>query len=412
MSSLAAPPFATVEEALEELRAGRMVVICDDRNPAAGGDVVMAAEFATHEPLNFMATHARGLICLALTPARCAALGLRPQSVRGSSASASTVMVSIEAREGVSTGISTADRARTIAVAIDPATSGRDLVQPGHVFPVQTSPGGVLERPNTAEASVDLTRLAGLRPAAVKCDVLDDDGAMAQLPELVSYCARRRLKLVRIRDLVAFRLRYDRLVEPVASRPVLTRFGAVNAVAYRSAGEDEHHVAFVKGAVRDCRDVVLRVPAEGIARAIARNPIEPLELALETVVRGGRGVALCFFDREQGEGIAARIAGSDEEVALAALVGDAGAGRPPSARDYAAGAQTVIDLGVAGSRILTDDPATAFEMAAYLLLVNRQVSIRALGVPALGADGRVTAPVPIGSGALPGSGAPPRAAVG
>jgi len=410
MSSLASPPFATVEDALEEIRAGRMVVICDDQNPAAGGDVVMAAEFATAEPLNFMATHARGLICLALTPARCAALGLRPMSARGSSASASAVMVSIEAREGVSTGISTADRARTIAVAIDPAASRKDVVQPGHVFPVRTSPGGVLERSSTAEASVDLARLTGLRPAAVKCDILNGDGATAQLPELVAFCARWRLKLVRLRDLVAFRLRQDRLVEPVSSRPVRTRFGSVAAVAYRSAVAGGHHVAFVKGDVSGRRDVPLRVPAEGVATVIARNATELLELALETIVGGG-GIALCFYDQEPGENVTRRIGESEEEIALGALVGDAGAGRPPDARDYAIGAQTVIDLGVSSTRILTDDPTTAFEMAAYLLPVNHHVSIRVLGLRPPDPDGRAPVSAPMRPGVPPGSGALRRAVI-
>jgi 3,4-dihydroxy 2-butanone 4-phosphate synthase/GTP cyclohydrolase II len=382
MTSLTAPPFASVEDALEDLRTGRMVVVCDDERPATGGDVVLAAEFAAPELLNFMATHARGLIALALTPERCAALDLRPMNARGGNSSASSAMVSIEAREGVSTGISTADRARTIAVAIDPDSSSKDVVRPGHVFPVRTSPGGVLERANRAEACVDLARLAGLRPAAVKCDILNEDGTAAQLPELISYGARRRLKLVRLRDVVAFRLRHDRLVERVASRPVRTRSGPARAVAYRSTVDARHHVAFVSGDVAGRRDVLLRVPAEGFAGSVARDATQPLELALEAIAAGGGGIALCFFDRQQGERVARRIAESDDEITLAALAGGAGSGRPPAAGDHAAGAQIVIDLGVSSTRALTSDPATALEMSAYLLLVNHEVSIRALPAPA------------------------------
>src|SRR5947208_7907389 len=209
--------FATIEEALEEIRAGHMVVVCDDEDRENEGDLTMAAQFATPEAINFMAKEGRGLICLALTPQRCDELGLDLMAAKNESPFETAFTVSVEARDGVTTGISAADRARTIQVAIDPQSSPRDLVQPGHVFPLKAKPGGVLERTGQTEASVDLARLAGLIPAGVICEIMNEDGTMARVPDLVEYCSKHDLKMVTVADLIAYRRRTEKLVERLAA---------------------------------------------------------------------------------------------------------------------------------------------------------------------------------------------------
>src|SRR5579862_1164714 len=227
-----ATPFATIDEALEDLRAGRMVVVVDDENRENEGDLTLAAQFATPEAINFMAKEGRGLICLALTPARCEELGLDLMAAKNESAFETPFTVTIEARHGVTTGISAADRARTIQVAIDPESGPRDIVQPGHVFPLKSRPGGVLERAGQTEAGVDLARLAGLNPSAVICEIMNDDGTMARVPDLAGYCARHALRMVTVADLIAYRRRHDRLIERIVSTRLPTVFGEFEAVGY------------------------------------------------------------------------------------------------------------------------------------------------------------------------------------
>src|SRR5512146_3095542 len=223
-------PFATIEEAIEDIRRGRMVVVCDDENRENEGDLTMAAQFATPEAINFMATHGRGLICLALTDERCQELGLNLMAAKNEAPFQTAFTVSVEAREGVTTGISAADRARTIQVAIDPHSQPRDLVQPGHVFPLKAKDGGVLERTGQTEAAVDLARLAGLIPAGVICEIMNEDGTMARVPDLVGYCERHGLKMVTVADLIAYRRRHDKLIERVVSAHMPTDFGDFEVV--------------------------------------------------------------------------------------------------------------------------------------------------------------------------------------
>src|SRR5687767_2031945 len=241
--------FSPIEAAIEDIRAGKMVVVCDDEDRENEGDLVMAAQFITPEAINFMAKEARGLICLALTPKRCEELGLELMAAKNESPFETAFTVSVEAREGVTTGISAADRARTVQVAIDPRSRPHDLVQPGHVFPLKAKPGGVLERTGQTEAAVDLARLAGLIPAGVICEVMNDDGTMARVPDLVPYCERHDLKMITVADLIAYRRRNDKLVERVVATKLPTEFGDFNAVGYRSLVDDKHHVALVKGEV-------------------------------------------------------------------------------------------------------------------------------------------------------------------
>src|SRR3982751_3011570 len=262
MSPTTRSPFATIDDALEDIRQGKMVVVCDDEDRENEGDLTMAAQFATPEAINFMAREGRGLICLTLTPERCDELGLDLMAAKNESAFETAFTISIEARQGVTTGISAADRARTIQVAIDPSSSPRDLVQPGHVFPLKAKAGGVLERTGQTEAAVDLARLAGLNPAGVICEVMNDDGTMARVPDLQRYCARHGLKTSPVADLIAYRRKHDRLVERVVETRLPTGFGEFSAVGYRSLVDAKHHVALVKGDVAGASDVLVRVHSE------------------------------------------------------------------------------------------------------------------------------------------------------
>src|SRR5918999_533609 len=255
-------PFSTIEEALEDVRAGRMVVVCDAEDRENEGDLTLAAQFATPDAINFMAKEARGLICLALTPERCDDLGLDLMAAKNESPYETAFTVSVEAREGVTTGISAADRAHTIQVAIDPESSARDLVRPGHVFPLKAKPGGVLERTGQTEAAVDLARLAGLTPAGVICEIMNDDGTMARVPDLERYCARHGLKMVTVADLIEYRRRREKLVERVVETRLPTDFGDFQAVGFRSLVDGKHHIAMVKGDVENNDDVLVRVHSE------------------------------------------------------------------------------------------------------------------------------------------------------
>ncbi|MEA2459365.1 MAG: 3,4-dihydroxy 2-butanone 4-phosphate synthase / cyclohydrolase, partial [Thermoleophilaceae bacterium] len=242
-------PFHTIEEALEDIRAGRMVVVCDDEDRENEGDLTLAAQFATPEAINFMAKEGRGLICLALTPERCDELGLDLMAAKNEARFETAFTKTIEAREGVTTGISAHDRAHTIQVAIDPGSSPRDVVQPGHIFPLKAKDGGVLERTGQTEAAVDLARLAGLNPSGVICEIMNDDGTMARVPDLARYCERHDLKMITVADLVSYRRQHDKLIERVVEAQLPTDFGDFTAVGYRSLVDNKHHVALVKGEV-------------------------------------------------------------------------------------------------------------------------------------------------------------------
>ena len=255
-------PFSTIEEAIEEIRRGRMVVVCDGEDRENEGDLVMAAQFATPEAVNFMAKEARGLICLALTAERCERLGLNLMAAKNEAPLQTAFTVTIEAAGGVSTGISAHDRAHTIQVAIDPNSGPRDIVVPGHMFPLRAKDGGVLERTGHTEASVDLARLAGLTPAGVICEVMNDDGTMARVPDLIPYCAKHGLKMITVAELIAYRRRTEKLVERVVDTALPTAFGDFTAVGYRSLVDDKHHVAMVKGEVDGAEDVLVRVHSE------------------------------------------------------------------------------------------------------------------------------------------------------
>ncbi|HTU95383.1 MAG TPA: bifunctional 3,4-dihydroxy-2-butanone-4-phosphate synthase/GTP cyclohydrolase II [Solirubrobacteraceae bacterium] len=373
--------FSTIEEAIEDIRQGKMVVVCDDENRENEGDLTMAAQFVTPEAINFMRKEGGGLICLALTPERCDALGLDLMAAKNESAFETAFTVSVEARSGVSTGISAADRARTIQVAIDPESSPRELVQPGHVFPLKARAGGVLERVGQTEAGVDLARLAGLNPSSVICEIMNEDGTMARVPDLVPYCERHGLKMITVADLVAYRRRHEKLVERVVDTKLPTAFGDFVAVGYRSLVDNKHHVALVKGDVEGKDDVLVRVHSEcltgDVFHSLRCDCGEQLESALAMIEKEGTGVLLYLSQEGRGIGLLNKLkAYKLQEEGLDTVDANLRLGLPADLRDYGIGAQILVDLGLSSIRILTNNPKKISGLAGYGLSVADQIPIQ------------------------------------
>ena len=298
-------PFATIDEAVEAIRAGRMVVVVDDESRENEGDLTMAASKVTPEAINFMARHGRGLICLAMTPERLDQLAI-PLEVNDNSSRRDTAMcVSIDARDDTTTGISAADRAQTVRVAIDPATKPRDLTRPGHVFPLRARKGGVLVRAGHTEAAVDLAGIAGLTPAGVICEIMNEDGTMSRVPELAKFARKHNLLVVTIADLIQYRMRTERLVKRAASADLPTIHGAFRIYAYESQLDNQTHVALVRGEIGDGKDVLVRVHSKCLTGDVfhsARCDCGPqLDTAMERVAKEGRGILL--YLNQEGRGI-------------------------------------------------------------------------------------------------------------
>jgi 3,4-dihydroxy 2-butanone 4-phosphate synthase / GTP cyclohydrolase II len=382
IATAATSPFATIEQAIEEIRQGKMVVVCDDEDRENEGDLVMAAQFVTPEAINFMAKEARGWICLALTPERCDELGLELMTAKNESALQTPFTVTIEARHGVTTGVSAHDRAHTMQVAIDRASEPDDLVQPGHVNPLKAKAGGVLERTGHTEASVDLARLAGLTPAGVICEIMNEDGSMARVPDLADYCERHGLKMVTIKDLIAHRRRHDKLVERVdgATASLPTEYGDFTAIGYRSLVDGKHHVALVKGDVAGKPDVLVRVHSEcltgDVFHSLRCDCGEQLAAALSMIERQGRGVLLYLSQEGRGIGLLNKLrAYRLQEDGLDTIEANERLGLPADLRDYGIGAQILVDLGLSSIRILTNNPKKIRGLEGYGLSVAAQVPI-------------------------------------
>ncbi|MHB8470938.1 MAG: bifunctional 3,4-dihydroxy-2-butanone-4-phosphate synthase/GTP cyclohydrolase II [Gaiellaceae bacterium] len=372
--------FATVEQAIEDIRAGKMVVVVDAADRENEGDLTIAAQFATPEAINFMAKEGRGLICLGLTAERCDALGLRPMTERNETPYGTAFTVSIEAREGITTGISAHDRARTVQIAIDPSRGAADLVEPGHVFPLRARAGGVLERAGQTEAAVDLARLAGLIPAGVICEVMKDDGTMARVPDLIEFCRQHELNLVAVADLIEYRRRHEKLVAREVSVRLPTAYGEFDAVLFSETLTGKQHVALVKGDPAGAPDVLVRVHSEcltgDVFHSLRCDCGEQLDAALALIAAEACGVLLYMAQEGRGIGLLNKLRAYElQEDGLDTVDANLALGFRADEREWGIGNQILADLGLTTIRLLTNNPKKVSGLEAFGLRVTEQVPI-------------------------------------
>jgi 3,4-dihydroxy 2-butanone 4-phosphate synthase/GTP cyclohydrolase II len=382
-------PLAGIPEALEELKAGRMIILVDDEDRENEGDLVCLAEMVTPEAVNFMARHARGLVCLPMEKSIADRLDLPLQVERNTNRMGTAFTVSVEARTGVTTGISAADRARTIQVAVSPECRPEDLVRPGHVFPLRAMPGGVLRRAGQTEAAVDLARLAGCRPMAVICEVMNDDGTMARLPDLTLFAQRHGLKIASVADLIAFRRRTERMVELIVSIDLPTRHGDFKAHLYRSLVDGSEHVALSVGepvpGLQDGlqRAVLVRVHSEcltgDVFGSLRCDCGGQLEAALRRIAAEREGVVLYMRQQEgRGIGLANKMKAYhlQQTQGLDTVEANKALGLPVDVRDYGVGAQILRDLGVRRMKLLTNNPSKYHALSGYGLQITERVPLQ------------------------------------
>ncbi len=374
-------PFVGVPEAIDEIRAGRILVVVDDEDRENEGDLTIAAENVTPEIINFMATHGRGLICLALTADRCDALRLPLMSARNTSNFGTAFCESVDARDGVSTGISAADRTRTIQVAIAAASGPQDLARPGHVFPLRAQEGGVLVRAGQTEASVDLARLAGLNPSGVICEIMNDDGSMARIPQLVGFCGRHGLKMVSVAELIRYRLKHERYIHRVAEGCVITEFGEFRAIAYSSAINPEQHVALIHGDVTGKETVVVRMHSRclfgDVFGAVGCDCARLIRGSLDRIVKDGAGVLVYLHQTGPGFRLQRDEAGAQSIVPHGRDFQHyaSPAGQQQFQHESGIGAQILSDLGLHKIRLLTNHPRKIVALEGFGIEIVEQIPV-------------------------------------
>jgi 3,4-dihydroxy 2-butanone 4-phosphate synthase/GTP cyclohydrolase II len=372
--------FNTIPEAIENIKRGEMVIVIDDEERENEGDLVMAASKVTPEAINFMAKYGRGLICLPIVGERLDKLGIKPMVANGVELREAAFTVSVDVKEGTTTGISAHDRANTVKAVINPKTKPSELCSPGHIFPLRYREGGVLVRAGHTEAAIDLAKLAGLYPAGVICEIMHEDGSMARTPELFRFAKKHRLAIITIADLIEYRRRTEKFVNRVATARLPTEFGKFKIIIYQSILDNEHHLALVKGEVKDKKNVLVRVHSScltgDIFHSLRCDCGSQLHRAMEIIERKGQGVILYMHQEGRGIGLVNKVRAYElQDRGLDTVEANKLLGFKPDLRDYGIGAQILADLGLSTIALLTNNPRKIVGIEGYGLKVTRRIPL-------------------------------------